>query len=480
MSTTITEAKITGLENGISYSFKVYAVNVKGKSSDSNIVKVTPSGSSSAFLPEKITDLVSARGDGKVSLKWTPPFNSGAKISSYKIYYWQIGSDTIKTKDVTGDARTAQLTGLTNGVSYSVKVVAKNSHGHGPDSNVVSATPSKDSFAKAPNQVRGVNAIPSNNQVFLTWVEPSSNGSPITSYKVLVSEAGTNKVVTYPNLTGDTKTTITGLKNNVIYQFRIVAVNFVGESQPSGQVSATPDNRVAIEITNLKATRGDGSATLTWSIPVNTQNQISGYWIREYKTGESSFITHDIISSIPKARITGLENGVSYGFSVIAVTEAGIGPTSKLVQVTPFKPVPFPGAPAQITDLKVKAGENQAVLTWTAPNDYGSSITGYEIQQKIRGDSKYTSINHDPVTSVTITGLTSGVTYDFLVMAKNSAGIGLQSNSVSVVPIQKESAISIPSWIKTNAEWWSQNKISDIEYVRAIEYLINEGIIKLK
>jgi hypothetical protein len=39
---------------------------------------------------------------------------------------------------------------------------------------------------------------------------------------------------------------------------------------------------------------------------------------------------------------------------------------------------------------------------------------------------------------------------------------------------------TIPSWIKTTAQWWAEGKISNLEYTQAIEWLINEGIIKLK
>jgi len=480
LGTEITEARITGLTNGVSYSFKVFAVNAKGQSPDSNIVTATPKGSPTTFAPEKITDLSATRGNTKVDLKWTPPFDFGDKITSYKIYYWKVGTDEIKTKTVGGDSKTAQITGLTNETPYSFKVIAKNSFGHGPDSNIVSETPSTSTVATVPNKVRGVNAIPSNNQVYLTWIQPSSNGSPITNYQVKVSEAGSNVVTTFPNIGEDESTTITGLKNGVKYNFQVIAINSVGMSKPSDVVSATPSNRVSIEITNLKATRGDGSVTLTWTVPESAINQISGYWVREYKTGDTSFTTHVILDKTTKTRITGLDNGVSYGFSIIAVTDAGIGPNSKIVNVTPFKPVTYPGTPSQITDLKATAGENQVTLSWTKPNDFGSPIVGYEIQKSIRGESIFETISHGTSTSVTLKGLTNGVTYDFKVIPINANGSGPESNSVSAVPKMKEGGISIPSWIKTNAKWWSEDKISDLEYVRAIEYLINNGIIRLK
>ena len=36
---------------------------------------------------------------------------------------------------------------------------------------------------------------------------------------------------------------------------------------------------------------------------------------------------------------------------------------------------------------------------------------------------------------------------------------------------------NIPDWVKTNAEWWVTEKISDTEFAMALQYLIKKGII---
>ena len=38
---------------------------------------------------------------------------------------------------------------------------------------------------------------------------------------------------------------------------------------------------------------------------------------------------------------------------------------------------------------------------------------------------------------------------------------------------------TVPEWIKNNAEWWSQGLISNDEYLDAIQYLIQKGIIQV-
>ena len=43
----------------------------------------------------------------------------------------------------------------------------------------------------------------------------------------------------------------------------------------------------------------------------------------------------------------------------------------------------------------------------------------------------------------------------------------------------KESKIIIPDWIKSNAGWWSDRQITDIDFAKGIEYLIKNGIIEV-
>ena len=40
-----------------------------------------------------------------------------------------------------------------------------------------------------------------------------------------------------------------------------------------------------------------------------------------------------------------------------------------------------------------------------------------------------------------------------------------------------ETVSSIPEWVKNNAEWWIEGKISDTEFALALQYLIKTGII---
>ena len=51
-------------------------------------------------------------------------------------------------------------------------------------------------------------------------------------------------------------------------------------------------------------------------------------------------------------------------------------------------------------------------------------------------------------------------------------------NVISLSPdyALKES-VKIPTWYKTNAAWWSEKKISDVEFVNGLQYLLSKKII---
>jgi len=38
---------------------------------------------------------------------------------------------------------------------------------------------------------------------------------------------------------------------------------------------------------------------------------------------------------------------------------------------------------------------------------------------------------------------------------------------------------NIPFWIKNSAKWWSQDIVSDDEFVAALEFLIKNSIIRI-
>lgn len=54
--------------------------------------------------------------------------------------------------------------------------------------------------------------------------------------------------------------------------------------------------------------------------------------------------------------------------------------------------------------------------------------------------------------------------------------IGITIGSSTHVTAQQT---SIPSWVKNTALWWGQGQISDAQFISALQYLINQGIITI-
>jgi hypothetical protein len=125
--------------------------------------------------------------------------------------------------------------------------------------------------------------------------------------------------------------------------------------------------------------------------------------------------------------VTGLTNGLAYDFKVSAINGIGTGTASNVASATPST------IPSAIADLTATAGNTQVTLSWTAPNNGGSSITDYIIQYKLSTVEAYTTFSDGTSTtaSAMVTGLTNGLAYDFKVSAINGIGTGTASNVAS-------------------------------------------------
>ena len=53
------------------------------------------------------------------------------------------------------------------------------------------------------------------------------------------------------------------------------------------------------------------------------------------------------------------------------------------------------------------------------------------------------------------------------------------TSSNSTTSSQLSGTLVIPSWIKNNAKWWSEGQVRDSDFVKGIQYLIQQGIMKV-
>jgi cellulose 1,4-beta-cellobiosidase len=124
----------TGLTNGLTYYYKVSAVNAGGQSAASSEVSATPQ----VAPPAAPTNVMATASSGQVALNWSA--SPGA--TSYNIYRSTTPGAEGSTPYRTGITATSFTdTGLSNGTTYYYKVSAVNAGGQSATSSEVSATP---------------------------------------------------------------------------------------------------------------------------------------------------------------------------------------------------------------------------------------------------------------------------------------------------------------------------------------------------
>ena len=141
--------------------------------------------------------------------------------------------------------------------------------------------------------------------------------------------------------------------------------------------------------------------------------------------------TTDTEGNTPDSCYTGTEIGTDT-VTVLATdpdSDSSLGEATVTVEWSPPSAT-APGAPASIA---ADPGDSEAVVTWTAPTDNGGAvITNYTVTSS-PGD-RYCTWTSGPLTC-TVTGLTNGTEYTFVVTATNSAGTSDPSVSARGTPL---------------------------------------------
>ncbi|MGD0683646.1 MAG: Ig-like domain repeat protein, partial [Streptosporangiaceae bacterium] len=214
---------------------------------------------------------------------------------------------------------------------------------------------------------------------------------------------------------------------------------------------AVPD----VAVTNL----GNGVARVAFGAPAAPRrtaspavtSDVTGYNVYDgTKPGQESTKLNSsrLLATATGYTVKGLKIGTTYYFTVKALNARGVGAPSKQVSTTAAT---APGAPGS---LAAKSGSGAATLTWKAPTSTGgSAITGYSIfKGTVKGGESATPVNAKPLPattrSYTVTGLTDGTKYYFIVRAHNAVAVGAASGEASATPATVPSA---PASLKATA-----------------------------
>ena len=122
-------------------------------------------------------------------------------------------------------------------------------------------------------------------------------------------------------------------------------------------------------------------------------------------------------------------------YMVFIVNSSGVPSVASMLHIASAAAT----APAAPTGVSATAGNAQATVSWTAPNNGGSPITSYTITPYAgtAAQTPTTVTGTPPATTATVTGLTNGTAYTFTVTATNGVGTGpasAASNSVTPRP----------------------------------------------
>jgi uncharacterized protein (TIGR02145 family) len=365
------------------------------------------SSAAELFLPGAPTSVVATAGNTSASVAFVAPrYNGGSAITGYTV---TSGPGNIS---VSGTTSPINVTGLTNGTAYTFTVVATNSVG----SSVASAASTAVTPSTVPSAPTSVVATAGNSSASVAFVAPTNNGgSALTGYTVTSNPNGITAF-------GSTSPiNVTGLTNGTAYTFTVVATNSVGSSVASSASTAVTPATVPSAPTAAVATAGNSSASVAFVAPTNNGGSaITGYTV----TSNPGNIS--VSGTTSPINLTGLTNGTSYTFTVVATNAVGSSVASSAS--TAVTPATVPSAP---TAAVATAGNSSASVAFVAPtNNGGSAITGYTVT------SSPSNISVSGTTSpINVTGLTNGTSYTFTVVATNSVGSSVASTvSSAVIP----------------------------------------------
>ncbi|MFD2670931.1 S-layer homology domain-containing protein [Marinicrinis sediminis] len=181
------------------------------------------------------------------------------------------------------------------------------------------------------------------------------------------------------------------------------------------------------------AEEADRQVTVRWN-PVYGADRYQIYQSVTEATYGDAIAT--VTGSVYAYEASGLTNGSTYYYTVVASNQMGDSPYATQVSASPKA---VPGAP---TEVRANAAHRKATVYFTAPEDDGGRpITGYEVTAS-PGGLQATGTS----SPIVVENLDVFQSYSFTVRAINEAGTGLASSpSQSVIPRDPAGSVNVPA-----------------------------------
>ncbi|XP_054518126.1 immunoglobulin superfamily member 22 isoform X3 [Pan troglodytes] len=267
--------------------------------------------------------------------------------------------------------------------------------------------------------------------VHMKWKAPKDNGGrPVTQFIVERRAVGKKSWIKIGEVDGKvTNFSTNKVEEGKAYQFRILAVNSEGVSDPleteevfAGNPIEPPGFASQPQVTDVTKE----AVTITWNAPTQDGGApVLGYIVERRKKGSNLWVpvNKDPIQGT-KCTVDGLLEDTEYEFRVIAVNKAGPGqpsvPSSSVVAKDPVKP------PGLVQDLHVSDSSNSSIsLAWREPAE-GDPPSGYILEMRAEDTKEWSKCTKIPIsgTCYTVGGLTERQKYFFRIRAVNEAGVG--------------------------------------------------------
>jgi len=239
-TSTITVNPADDLEWNTEYYVLIDATAFDDASSNSyaGISDTTALSFTTATVPGAPTALTGSRialMEGMISLTWTAPSSDGGvAISDYIIEYSADGTTWTTFSDGGSSTASVWVTGLANSTAYTFRVSAVNAAGTGTAATTSATTSS------APGAPTGLTVEFLSSYTRFIWTEPSdAGGSAITGWVLEYSSDAGATWTTVPYGMPSPMIELSGLVNGTAYLVRVAAVNAVGTSNYSDNLSFT-------------------------------------------------------------------------------------------------------------------------------------------------------------------------------------------------------------------------------------------------
>jgi len=433
-----TSCTMTGLKNGVDYTFQVRAINAVGPSEwSASSAAATPDA-----RPLPVTGIQEAAvGDGSITLRWLPPSNRTSAVT-YTVTY--PGGSPITTSKTS-----ATIAGLSNDNVYVFTIVASNARGW-----------ASEPATSAPYQSVGVPATPaaptitttpsanSNAVVQVSWDPVDANGPGPVRYRVIAFPAADGGACTQDprGITGTSCTFSSIPYDGTEYSFKVEAMTpGLSGNVPGGQPRTATGAPASWKAVGLPKPWGDWTLGATGN---DDEARISNYTVPASNGGTSTFkvyrgsevvFTSDGNSAPDPLTVATPDNDGPYSFHLEVCNENNECSKSSTKSVTTYGPL----SDADI--ISVKPNVSGWDVSWSVTVD-SNGRSGVSVQL-IDADSRlslgsWTTTDVDTQTFTSASKYVEYGTSQNVVVKVSSSGRG-SGNASAVSPRMADPSVSI-------------------------------------